>query len=295
MHLGVPDSYLSNKNGPCPFCPEGGKDRFRFLDREGSGSWVCNQCCQTPGTGLDFVMQHTGLAFKDAAARVDEIIRNVKPEAAKPKPQLSEDERRRILRATWNEARPLQSDDLVTRYLSARGLEAETAELRFAPALRDGEGGIRPAMVARVLTAEGDRVATLHRTFLRPDGMAKAEMASPRKLMPGGIPEGSAVRLGPVKDVIGIAEGIETALAAAELFELPVWAAISSAGMVRWWPPEGVEEVCVFGDCDEKFGGQAAAFDLARRLVAKGIRVVVRIPQHGDWADELLRNRRLSA
>lgn len=293
MHLGVPDSFLSGKNCPCPFC--GGTDRFRFLDKDGSGSWICNKCCDMPGTGMDFVMQHTGLPFRDAATRVDEIIRNEKPTFAKPKPEMSDDERRNILRSTWHEARPLTADDLVTRYLAARGLEAETSELRFAPALRDGEGGIRPAMVARVLNADGSRVATLHRTFLRPDGLAKAEMPSPRKLMPGEIPEGSAVRLGPVKETIGIAEGIETALAASALFELPVWAAISSPMLVKWWPPEGVEEVCIFGDSDENYDGQAAAYGLAKRLMAKGIRAVVRLPSFGDWNDELNRQKRSAA
>ena len=67
---------------------------------------------------------------------------------------------------------------------------------------------------------------TLHRTFLRPDGSGKAEMRSPRKLMPGTVPEGSAIRLGPVGAVLGIAEGIETALAASMMFEMPVWSAI---------------------------------------------------------------------
>lgn len=290
MHVGVSEGFLSGRNCPCPFC--GGTDRFRFLDKDGSGSWICNKCCDMPGTGMDFVMQHTGLSFKDAAARVDEIIRNVKPSAEKPKPEMTDDERRNILRSTWNEARPMAEGDLVSRYLASRGLEADTTELRFSPALRDGEGGIRPAMVARVLNADGSRVATLHRTFLRPDGLAKAEMPTPRKLMPGEIPEGAAVRLGPIKEALGIAEGIETALAASEIFELPVWAAISSPMLVKWWPPEGVEEVFVFGDHDENYDGQAAAFGLAKRLMAKGIRTTVRLPTRpGDWNDELLCKR----
>ena len=31
-----------NKHSPCPIC--GGKDRFRFDDRDGRGTWICNQC-----------------------------------------------------------------------------------------------------------------------------------------------------------------------------------------------------------------------------------------------------------
>jgi len=45
--------------------------------------------------------------------------------------------------------------------------------------------------------------------------------------------------------------------------------------------------VAIFGDCDESFTGQAAAYALARRLVADGVSVVVRIPDTmgQDWAD----------
>jgi phage/plasmid primase-like uncharacterized protein len=33
---------LSNRHQPCPAC--GGRDRYRFDDRDGNGSWFCNQC-----------------------------------------------------------------------------------------------------------------------------------------------------------------------------------------------------------------------------------------------------------
>jgi putative DNA primase/helicase len=288
MALGVPDSCLTGKHGPCPFCA--GTDRFRFLDKGGSGSWVCNQCRHSPpGTGVDFVMGHTGLPFADAAARVGEIVGNVTPDTPRNnRPEMTEEQRRRLLRSMWTEAKPLEDGDLVTRYLASRGLYAGTPELRFAPSVRDGEGSERPAMIARVLAPDASRVVTLHRTFLRPDGLAKAEMASPRKLAPGTIPEGAAIRLGPVADAMGIAEGIETALAAAQLFEQPVWAAISSAMLEKWTPPAGCNEVAVYADNDRKFGGQAAAYALAHRL-SRDFDVTVKLtPIVGsDWNDVL--------
>tara|TARA_R100000808_G_scaffold24871_1_gene58941 strand:- start:1816 stop:3705 length:1890 start_codon:yes stop_codon:yes gene_type:complete len=39
--LGVPAGALVNKHGPCPGC--GGKDRFRFDDEGGRGTWICSQ------------------------------------------------------------------------------------------------------------------------------------------------------------------------------------------------------------------------------------------------------------
>ena len=291
--LGVPDSFLSGKNCPCPMC--GGTDRFRFLDRDGSGSWVCNRCVERPGTGLDLVMAFTGLAFPEAASRVDEIVGNVTPDTPTGRREISDDERRAILRALWSEAKPL-ADDPASRYLAGRGLAVETSEMRFAPAARDGDGGVRPCMVARVLTADGTRVATLHRTFLKPDGSGKAEMASPRKLMPGSLPEGAAVRLGPVKECLGIAEGIETALSASQLFEIPVWSAIDGGNLAKWSPPEGVSEVCIFADNDPGFAGQAAAFALAKRLSGK-VEVNVKVPERvgTDWNDVLLAQLKVPA
>ena len=146
-------------------------------------------------------------------------------------------------------------------------------------------------MLAVVRDAEG-KPLSLHRTFLHDD--SKAPVECPRKLMPGLLSEGYAIRLGPANRVLGVAEGIETALAAAVLYELPVWAAVNSGNLAKWWPPEGTEEVLILGDAATKFGGQAAAYALAHRLAVKGIEVTVRLPETLglDWNDEL---RKLAA
>jgi putative DNA primase/helicase len=68
--LGVEARFLSNKNGPCPLC--GGKERFRFDDRDGSGSYYCNQC--GPGVGLLLVRKLRSWDHKTACDVVDEII-----------------------------------------------------------------------------------------------------------------------------------------------------------------------------------------------------------------------------
>lgn len=303
--LGVPEGYLSRdrfgkpKSGPCPFC-NAGEDRFTFDDKEGSGSFICRHC--GAGMGLDFVMRFTGLAYGEAAARVDAILGNVKPDSGPAREEMTEEQARNISLALWRETKAAADGDALVRYLASRGIAECPANLRFHPKLRDGEGGIRPCMVAKIDGPDGAGVS-LHRTFLRADGGAKAEMERPRKLMPGALPDGSCVRLGPVNAELGIAEGIETALSASALYGLPVWAGISAPNMVKWLPPEGVESVTIFGDADANFTGQCAAYTLAHRIkrhaakIEREIDVVVKLPPAlgWDWNDCLLAEQRRSA
>ena len=293
MNLGVPGECLVNRHGPCPLCG-GGNDRFRFDNREGSGTWICSKC--GAGDGFQLAERFLGMGFAEVARRIDGIIGNEKLERDRPAPQISDDDRMAALRRVAASTRRVEAGDLVDAYLTSRGLGDDhyPRTLRFAPSLSDGAGGVRPCMVATVQAPDGENV-TLHRTFLRPDGLAKAEMEAPRKLMPGGVPDGAAVRLGDwTGGPLGVAEGIETALSAARLYELPVWSCIATSILAKWEPPEGCREVVIFGDTDPKFGGQAAAFTLAKRLASRegnrAIEVTVKLPATPgqDWNDVLM-------
>lgn len=275
LTFGLPEKCLKDRHGPCPLC--GGSDRFRWDNKDGRGSYICGQC--GAGDGMKLAIEYTGKPFAEVASMIDDMVGNVKPDA--PRREMTSEQRRNILRDTYRATVPVQPGDLVHRYLESRGVDEliYPKALRFAEKLRDGDGGIRPAMVAMVVDPEGHPV-TMHRTFLKPDGSGKAEMAAPRKIMPGEIPDGSCVQLceyvagGP----LGIAEGIETAMSASALYEMPVWAAINSTTLTKWVPPAGCDEVAIFGDNDPKFGGQAAAWSLAHRLAVKGLTVTVHIP-----------------
>lgn len=288
LHLGLPAAALQDKHGPCPMC--GGEDRFRFDNKDGRGTYICNQC--GAGDGMKLAQTFTGLPFSEVASKIDGILGNVKPDAM-PRPAMTDDERRQALRRAWGESRAVQPGDLVDTYLRSRGLGEVIypKALRFAPSMRDGDGGVRPAMLALV-GVHGEKPVSLHRTFLRPDGAAKAEMASPRKMMPGDLPEGACVQLSDWhgKGALGIAEGIETAMSASALFGIPVWAALNASMLGKWWPPEGCDDVAIFADNDPLFGGQAAAFRLAHRLAVKGVAVTVHVPPvvGRDWNDVFL-------
>lgn len=285
--LGIDKRFLSGSHGPCPFCD--GRDRFRFDNKDGKGTFICNQC--GAGDGFEFLKRYHGWDFVTAAREVEKIMGHVRAE--QPKPAMTDAKREELLNNLWEGSRPLDGKDMASRYLAGRGVlpGRVPACLRFHERCPvPNGGGFLPAMLAMITDKNGDPT-NIHRTFLGPNG--KAEIATPRAVMVGGIPDGSAVRLYPIHgERLGIAEGIETAIAAAKQFRVPTWAALNSTMLEKWVPPAGVGEVVVFGDNDGKFGGQAAAYSLAHRLAARlRMKVSVQIPDAAgfDWADAPMR------
>jgi phage/plasmid primase-like uncharacterized protein len=60
------------RHAPCPVC--GGRDRFRFDDRDGRGTYYCNQCDPQAGDGFDLVMNTRRLKFPDALQLVAGVL-----------------------------------------------------------------------------------------------------------------------------------------------------------------------------------------------------------------------------
>jgi len=292
--IGIPPKALTNRHGPCPIC--GGKDRFRFDNKGGRGTWICSHC--GAGDGIELVKKFLGCDFKEAARRIEQhigaaaiIVRDFsRPVSTAVTNNVQRDDKVKL----WNRSKLITPDDIAGRYLFERcGLTTFPPCLRFAPDERYTEAGQRPTwhpmLVAKVdpsdeAVAFGEKPA-LHRTYLSPVS-GKAEVAVQRKMM-GAMPSGAAVRLSQYTDSLGIAEGIETALSASALFGVPVWAALNANLLQEWTPPKDVTTVYVFGDNDASATGQAAAYTLAHRLKGKGLAVTVEIPARTDtdWND----------
>ena len=290
--LGVPAEMLVNRHGPCPIC--GGETRFRFDDKEGSGSSYCHHCQPSARSGIQLAMDFTGKSFAELRPQIMSLVGHVQAESYTQR--RSEEELLAARRSVWAKGSRVVPGDLADKYLTSRGVGqlAYPASLRFAPRISDGDGGLWPCLIAAVQAHDTGRAVTLHRTFLRPDGLGKAEIPIPRKVMAGSHPGGSAVRLSEFSGgPLGIAEGIETALSASRLFDVPVWAALNATLMQKWTPPEGCDEVVIFADNDANHTGQAAAHTLARRLAMKGLATTVHVPpaEGDDWNDVLMKEK----
>lgn len=276
--LGVRSEFLHAKQGPCPNC--GGKDRFRWDNKEGRGTFYCNNC--GAGDGFVLLMKLKGWDFKQTAREIEGVIGSATVQPAKA--IKSDKECRRLMQQRWRSCQRITDGDPVALYLQKRiGITEYPKSLRYFPE--------RTAMVA--LMQDPDGTATMvHQTFLTKAG-DKAAMVPPRLMMEGTIAKGSAVRLAEYTDTLAIAEGIETALSAMKMFGIPCWAALNEGLMQQWQWPAGLRRIVVFGDNDSNHVGQAAAYTLARKISLSPSPPVVdvRIPETPgeDWND-LARN-----
>lgn len=290
--LGIDHVYLQDRHGPCPLCE--GKDRFRFDNKNGDGTYYCNHC--GAGNGMTLAMGWTGLDFKSAAKRIDELVGNI---TTVDKPQIQKKDPRIRLRKIAEAAKSIEGINPVSLYLKNRGLTAAIKNVKFHPGLdyyeRDGKSikkiGTYPAMVALIQNREKVPVS-YHVTYLS-DAGNKAPILNVKKILtPLESLDGSAIRLMDGSgDEIGVAEGIETAIAAYQIHGVPCWSCCSSNVLEKFEPMPHHKKVWIFGDNDASYEGHRAAYSLAKRLKTKGLEVEVRFPQEtgSDFADELKR------
>lgn len=278
--LGVDDVFLRNQHGACPFC--GGVNRFRFDDKDGEGTYFCNSC--GAGDGIKYAINFLGMDFKETCKKIDEIVGNVEVRESRKEADPSY-----RINKILSTCAPLSESGPVRKYLASRGVPAsrEILEAKSLPYYDAGSlVGNFPAMVCRMVSQDGELI-TLHITYLDDNGN-KAPVSSPKKMLPTiRKRENASIRLTRIYHKIGIAEGIETALACSKLFNIPVWASATAGNMENFKVPEGVSEVVIYGDNDLSYRGQAAAYTLAHKLITKGIECSVVIPNFiGDFADQ---------
>lgn len=284
MALGVPETFLRNKHGPCPVC--GGKDRYRFDDKDGDGTYFCN--AHGAGDGFSLLMELNGWDFSRTRQEVRSMV-DTAP-IATPKPKRTPEQAREELNRIYKECKKATKTDAVGLYLKGRGITV-LPDVLFHAALPYYEGDTvtkYAAMIGLVRNDSGKPVA-MHRTYLA--GGKKAPVSQPKKMMRGAEPLTGClyIRLFQALPEMGIAEGIETACAASQMFSIPVWSVIDASHMEQFNPPNGTTTLRIFADNDSTYTGQKSAYTLANRLSLRGMTVTVEVPPMVgmDWADML--------
>jgi putative DNA primase/helicase len=294
--LGVDRKFLTGRHGPCPICD--GTDRFRFDNKWGRGSWYCSNCKSNDAFAL--LMSIHGWDFAIARQKVLEVaglqsnqsVRERLPPRARQRASAAALSKpmKRVLRIV-HESRSLESCPEVAEYLRGRRLWPLTAghSLRAHSRLQYWEHGRAigrfPSLVADVRDVAGDLV-TLGVIYTH--NGRKLAVPQPKKLLSKlQGRHGCAVRIFPsTGDALGIAEGVETSIAAHQLYGMPVWAAWSAGMLAKFEPPSGIARLSIFADHDD--AGIEAASTLAERLTDR-LHVEIRIPPRyrTDWADFL--------
>lgn len=272
---------------PCPQCSKQRRRDAALGVNISTGAFHCFRCGWKGRVGGEIS------APRHPIARLDD-------------PAIAERKRER-LRTTWRETTPLQHANAraVRRYLEARALGEVLSEppavLRAHSSLEYWDGteslGKFPAMVALFQSATGEPV-TLHVTYLRQDGDAKAAVPNPKKIL--GVPKrgatsGGAIHLhAPHRGVLGIAEGIESALSLHVLQRVPVWASFCADNLERVRLPHDLSELHIGVDVDDNGKGESVARNLSARARrwSPRTRVTLWWPDlegPGDLNDELRR------
>ena len=172
-------------------------------------------------------------------------------------------------------------------YLLKRGLTQISSELRFHPKTPLGtHRAVRflPAMLAAVRSDLG--VIAVHRTFLDAGASRIAGFDRPKRAL-GSLQHGAMRLAMPRGGRLGLAEGIETALSAMQLFGVPCWATFGSERFGLVTIPERVRELHLFVDNDA--GGDLAEERAREAYACAGRRIVTERPTAlgEDWNDFL--------
>ena len=276
--LGV--KVIKNRHQSCPVC--GGSDRFRFDDKEGRGTWFCNQC--GAGDGLKLVEKVFGMTASEAAGKVDAVTGNlppVTPEVIAVAEAETEADRKAAAALAvrlMENTRPASGN----AYLTRKGFPDRECPVLSAT---HKTGGVTFRAGDVVVPLYDDTGALVNLQLISSDGL--------KRTLKGGQVKGACHVIEGKKQTgkrLWIAEGYATALTVHHLTGETVMVALSSvnllslASLVRQKHPAC--QIVLAADRDLNGDGQNKA--AAAAGACEG--VVALPPVFGDWNDAFMQH-----
>lgn len=272
--LGV--KVMKNRHQACPVC--GGSDRFRFDDKEGRGTWFCNQC--GAGDGLKLVEKVFGVTASEAAGKVNAVTGNLPP--VTPEMIAAADADRKAAAALavrlMEKTRPASGN----AYLTHKGfLDRECPVLSAT----HKTGGVMFRAGDVVVPLYDDTGALVNLQLINSDGL--------KRTLKGGAVKGACHTIEGKKQAgkrLWIAEGYATALTVHHLTGETVMVALSSvnllslASLARQKHPAC--QIVLAADRDLSGDGQNKAAAAAEACEG----VVALPPVFGDWNDAFMQH-----
>ena len=259
----------------CPVC--GGKDRFRFDNQAGRGTWICNHC--GAGDGLNLVAKTLDITPKEAAVKVAEILGEAQPLAvhhdeAAAQQQKDDARQKAAVQAKMlvNAARKAS----VNAYLEKKGWADKEVLTLHGSGLR----------VGGVDFAAGDLIIPLYDLSGNLVNAQLINVSGEKRMLAGGQVTGAAHHFeGKDSPVIWMAEGYATGLTIHALTGETVYVALSAnnfphlAECLREKYPDAL--LLMAADNDQNGTGQKKAKEAANLVSGK-----VALPLiAGDWND----------
>ncbi|EFV4531340.1 helicase [Salmonella enterica] len=207
LNITVPEN---GKHGACPHC--GGKDRFRFDNKNGRGTWYCNNCGH--GDGLDLVKNVLCVGTGEAISRVIKVCPvDARSSSDKTTPARKEAQKQGR-QSAGAKVSGLMSDATqgTSPYLTRKGLTDV-----MMPVLPDGN----------ILVTLTDIHGTVQGAqFISPDGS--------KKIMAGSAKKGAFWAASPLPDKpesILIGTGVATTISAGILHDGVIIAALDDGNL----------------------------------------------------------------
>ncbi|EDR2561414.1 DNA primase [Salmonella enterica subsp. enterica] len=274
--LGV--KVIKNRHQSCPVC--GGSDRFRFDDKEGRGTWFCNQC--GAGDGLKLVEKVFGVTPSEAAGKVNAVTGNLSPVApeviavAEAETVADRKAAAGLAAKLMEKTRPATSN----AYLTRKGFHA--LECLTLTAIHK-TGGVMFRAGDVVVPLYDDTGALVNLQLINADGL--------KRTLKGGQVKGACHVIEGKKQAgkrLWIAESYATALTVHHLTSETVMVALSSvnllslASLARQKSPAC--QIVLAADRDLNCDGQSKA-----AVAADACEGVVALPPvFGDWNDAFI-------
>jgi DNA primase len=303
------------------------QERSPSLHVDRKRNLFCCFGCGAKGDGIEFVRRAQGVDFAEAVRQLsggDKCsswnTRGIRPHVVEKAPR--ETETPSLVSDLWRTA---DAPKLAELYLWSRGLRvrprALPAALRghravlwaeeagdekpavappwrawWSPRTRTWWHGVEQPAVLAAVSDERGTVTALQRVWVRDTvvfdgsgwpskGAQEAGLTAPKKTL-GSMGTG-AVRLADAGETLGLAEGFESALSAAELWRLPVWATLGAHRLGAVALPDVVHRVVIFADSGD--AGEAAAAKACTAYRRRGYAAEAVFPELGrlDWNDQL--------
>lgn len=287
-HFGLPEP-TGNRHIDCPLCER--RKKFRIHTHNGQLKYIC--VCGS-GSILDLVIQSKGYDFKSACKEIDEVIGNTfKPVALKTKPKIQKKEQ------VMNRFQSLHlvKGTPVEEYLKSRGIyELPEMSVKFSYSEYDHTEKRNFNCMYAVATNDSMEIGYAHKTYLENGKKANIERSKKLETMnklnlpcPTCKTEHAAsvaIRMFPHDEVLGISEGIESALSAKQLFNVPTWSVLNTSIMKAFRAPQGVKHLIIYADNDKNGAGMAAAYHCANRNVLSSndvAKVTIEVPTKTDF------------